>query len=264
MDNYYDFGRYLFDTEDLDPVYSMLTRAGLGETTLKKFLLAYWCYYSCGTAAKIVEFANFYEGLKEAFYNKWSRGMERRHFWGTQAWNTIQELEEWGDPVRVVDHMTQHMNSNDIFKAVQSHRGFGPWMGWKIADMSERVLRYEVDFSACTLMIYKDPVKGAAWIKFGDKEHPITEEELNVVVADMEDDFSNYLAPPHYDRPVNVQEIETVLCKYKAHCFGFYKLGKDTEDIGHGLKGSCDLGDHLLQHLPGHVPVEIYMGGKYV
>jgi hypothetical protein len=43
-------------------------------------------------------------------------------------------------------------------------------------------------------------------------------------------------APPARDRLVNVQECETVLCKYKSHINGHYPPGKDTLEVLHGLK----------------------------
>lgn len=250
MLTYKEFGDTLFTTEDLDPIYCILTRANLEENLEKRLLLAYWCYYSLGVAAAIASQKDFYIAMWKAYNEKCPRGMERRYFYGKQAEKCIQGLQDTGQPEAIVDHMTIHKDFQSAAKAVQSYRGFGPWMAWKVTDMAERVLRIPVDFSNSTLGIYKDPVMGAAWIKFGDKHHPITEQELDNVVLQLEKDFSGHLAPPHRDRPVNIQEVETVLCKYKAHCFGHYPLGKDTEDIAHGLRQyRSDLGDELLKFM---------------
>ena len=47
----YDFGAQLLETKDLDPVYVMLHEADLGKPTLYRWLIAYWAFYHCGTAA---------------------------------------------------------------------------------------------------------------------------------------------------------------------------------------------------------------------
>lgn len=258
--SYQEFGDYLFVTGDLDPVYIMLANAEqagvLDESTLKRFLLAYWCYYSCGVAARIAEGPSFYSLMWQGISDRWPRGMERRYFWGDQARNTIVGLQEHGEPEDIVDDMCAHYTFKAVYDKVVSYRGFGPWMGWKVADMAERVLSYPVDFSDSTLGIYKDPRQAAAFIIFGDKHHVITDDELDDLVGVMVGQFDNHLAPPWYDRPPNIQEIETVLCKYKAHCYGAYPLGNDTHHVANGMVGWGDLADELIKFMPEHVGVE--------
>ena len=43
------------------------------------------------------------------------------------------------------------------------------------------------------------------------------------------------LGPPLYDRPIGLQEVETVLCKWKSHLNGHYPLYNDTDEINHGM-----------------------------
>jgi hypothetical protein len=59
----------------------------------------------------------------------------------------------------------------------------------------------------------------------------------------------NLLAPPFQDRPINIQEVETVLCKYKAHCYGFYPYGNDTVHVAKALDGWGDLAQSMLSVL---------------
>ncbi|GAG24444.1 unnamed protein product, partial [marine sediment metagenome] len=182
--SWYDFGVDMFVTHDLDPVYSALAMTTMPDDTLKRWLLAYWCYYSAGVASKVAEAGSdkFYDlmwqgsGLDGA--EKWPRGMERRYFYGDSAANLLNGLEEYGSPEKIADVMTCHTDFLDIFNNVKSFTGFGPWMGWKIADMAERVLCYNVDFSDSELGIYKDPVQGAAFIVYGDKHHDMPLDEL--------------------------------------------------------------------------------------
>jgi len=246
------FGRELIETEDLDPVYVMLvdSKALMNDNLLKRWLLAYWCYYSCGVASRIAESDDFYASMWQGIHEKWPRGMERRYFWGRQAENAIQYLQEWGEPEAVVDHMTIHDTFQEASDAVQEFVGFGPWMGWKIVDMAERVLAIPVDFSESTLGIYKDPVQGAAFVRFGDWKHPITEAELDEEVQRQVEEFKDLLAPPFYDRPPNIQEVETNLCKAKASFKGFYPMGNDTYHVRESLKGWGDLAQELLGWCP--------------
>ena len=39
-----------------------------------------------------------------------------------------------------------------------------------------------------------------------------------------------------YERPVGLQEVETILCKWKSHMNGHYPLNNDIMEIRHGLK----------------------------
>jgi hypothetical protein len=56
------------------------------------------------------------------------------------------------------------------------------------------------------------------------------------------------LAPPRYERPINVQEVETILCKYKAYMNGHYRVGEDIRACREGLLrfARCDLSQVLL------------------
>lgn len=252
-----DFGHDLIITQDLDPIYTIAAASSMPDDILKRWLLAYWCYYHAGAASYVAEgkssqfYARMWEGSGLDGDEKWPRGMERRYFYGQQAANLLNGLEDFGGPEKVVDAMVGHQDFQSIAVAVEEFTGFGPWMAWKIADMAERVLYYDVDFSDTSLAIYKDPVMGAAFILTGDKNYAISGEELASVVADMESQLSHLNAPPYYDRPVNIQEIETVLCKYKAHCYGFYPLGNDTHHIHKGFekRNWGDLAGELHKHL---------------
>jgi hypothetical protein len=62
--------------------------------------------------------------------------------------------------------------------------------------------------------------------------------------------FKKFNAPGGTPRPVNVQEVETIFCKYKSHLKGHYPLGKDTREIHHGLDGWGDLAQELQRGLP--------------
>lgn len=300
------FGEELLSTGDLDPVYLAIQKAKLPEPILHRLCLAYWCFYSLGTASYIAEKgktpAKFWDLMMLAAYNDqthkgipteaeilsgkgtkpWPRGAERRHFRGANAVGPMSYLKErykdasaavlgmMGVPVaKALKHfdLPSDMTFKTVSSAVQTHPGFGPWMAFKIADMGERVLGFGVDFSNCELGIYKDPRQGAAvaygeasisdpnglvaeWQQNGEPwKYPITDAELALTVAHYVKVFSKF-KPPGGGRKVNVQEVETIFCKYKSHLKGHYPLGKDTREVGHGLIGWGDLADQLRAGLP--------------
>ena len=66
-------------------------------------------------------------------------------------------------------------------------------------------------------------------------------------------EFSGFKAPPLSDRAVNIQEVETVLCKWKSHMNGHYPLLNDIVDIRSGLEpwtGKCSAARAFLSHMP--------------
>ena len=243
-----DFGADLITSYDLDPVYPVIVATDMDVDMRKRCCLAYWCFYHLGVSSIIAERPSkyFYDEMRSQVINKCPRGMERRYFYGDLAWNTIEGLEDFGSPESVVDMMTQHSCFQSVNLAAQSFYGFGAWIAWKIADMADRVLQVELDFSDTSLNIYKDPKQGAAYILTGDKKYPITEKELDGIVDEMEYEFAGLLAPPFQDRSINIQEVETILCKYKAHCLGFYPYGNDTLHIAKALKGWGDLAQSMI------------------
>ncbi len=271
-------------------MYVALHGANLPTDTLARLCLAYWCFYHLGAAAQLAEIkqpSKFWEAMMHAARNEgarpdgskpWPRGAERRHFRGAQAVDAMAELVN-RYPHSKGPHAVAGMlgvqpfagaptTYADVARSVQTHRGFGPWIAFKIADMSERVLGCNTDFSNCHLGIYKDPRQGAAvalleWSedrrgKYKDRygweaslwDYPITDNELASTVAHYVNVFKSYKAPPDGSRPVNVQEVETIFCKYKSHLKGHYPPGKDTRELRHALKGWGDLAQELSRHLP--------------
>lgn len=258
----YEFGARLIRSKDLDPVYVALTGAGLDRDLLSRVCLAYWSYYHLGAACYIAENPKkFWAYMMKAAQNtdpapdggRWPRGAERRHFRGKQSTQAVQELSEHGKPEKIVNNWITGGTYSEVMRRVQKHRGYGPWIGFKIADMADRVLGQPTDFSDCYLGIYKDPVQGAALVRFGDWRHPISSEELKATYDELVKGFKKFKAPPYNDRPINLQEAETVCCKFKSYSKGKYWVGKDILEVGHGLKGWGDVAQQVLQHMPEEV-----------
>ena len=284
------FGDALLSTGDLDPVYLAIQNAKLEPAVLHRLCLAYWCFYSLGTAAYIAHHGatpkRYWDLMMQAAVNEvftkgtptdlagaekpWPRGAERRHFRAANAVGPMSYLREhYKDASAAVYSMTgvdsgSRLRFAHVAKAVESHPGFGPWMSFKIADMAERVLGVSVDFSDCALDMYKDPTQGAAigWLEQGPPitvyseepwKAPITGEQIKAT-ADYYVKLFNKRhkvgSVPGLKRPLNIQEIETIFCKYKSHLKGHYPLGKDTREVGHGLEGWGPLADKLRLGLP--------------
>jgi hypothetical protein len=275
------FGDALLTTGDLDPVYTAVHSAKLDHNKLLRLCLGYWCFYHLGLAAKLAEAKStkaYWDLFEAAVWNTsnldgtkpFPRGAERRHFRGANALKAYQHLRSLyrtpeGAAVGIVGTGPRvgprdAIAFSTVSAAVQTHVGFGPWIAFKIADMAERVLGYPVDFSGCELGIYKDPRQGAAvaflewrpehsWhtniYKAPLWDYMIPDDQLSDTVAHYTKVFGKHKAPPTGDRKVNVQEVETIFCKYKSHLKGHYPVGKDTDEIRHGLTGWGDLAEQL-------------------
>jgi hypothetical protein len=265
------FGAALLKSGDLDPVYIALDKAQLDEPTLHRLVLAYWCFYHLGVAANLAEIKNpmrYWEAMYKAALNEtlpdgtkpWPRGSERRHFRGEQAVKPMSELiAKYKTATQAVRGMVglglagtpRAMSYGSVSVAAQRHRGFGPWIAFKIADMAERVLGFEVDFSDCTLGIYKDPRQGAALLLTGDWQQNISDEDLKETVGKVVKMFSGYQAAGGRPRPFGIAEAETVLCKWKSHVKGHYEPGKDTREIKEALVWAQGaLANTLHNHMP--------------
>jgi hypothetical protein len=255
-----DFGAHLLNSGDLDPIYMMLHNVGhdFDDPQMYRWLVAYWCFYHAGVASYLSEFRGwgFWKKMMEAGVNetptplggRWPRASERRHFRGFQAINAIQELEdEYGDsPESMVVYLSQchgvPLDYQTVARRVKTHRGFGDWISFKVADMLDRVLQVPVSFDQAEVFMFKDPRKSALMQyrlrhNITDPEEPIDEPAaIREVVGYLIDHFSGTAAPPLWDRPVGLQEVETILCKWKSHSRGHYPLNNDCEEIRHGLE----------------------------
>jgi hypothetical protein len=252
---WYDFGRQLILSGDLDPVYGVLHRAlesgYMDRARMKRWLVAYWLFYHCGVATRLSEEEGgaFWDLCQVANLEKWPRGTERRHMRGNLATKTIANLARWTAtatpppgarrdwrerPELVVDSFAKRqagrrLGFQEVAQRVEAHVGFGPWIAFKVADMLERVLGVPVDFSDCELTFYREPKAAAPLFD------PVA--DLPGVVRMICRAYRDLQAPPDFKRGINIQEAETVMCKYKSHVNGHYPIGKDTIEVCHALRG---------------------------
>lgn len=292
-----DFGRKLIKSGDLDPIYIGLHDINLNEDQLPNWLVAYWCFYHAGFACFASEQTSdraFWEVMMEAARNetptpvggRWPRGSERRHFRGQQGIRSIQDMiDKYGHDTHGclslvldiafplgIDFIEQSNSAEkyrrpvgEIFERAQKLRGFGDWISFKIADMLDRCTSYSVEFDNAHIFMFSDPVKGAKLANahwdyiFSGKQDDI----CNDVVSRLINEFSDLTAPPRHERPVNVQEVETVLCKWKSHLNGHYPLGKDTLEIAHGLAPWCPISETARRFHSSIASMEFYQENSH-
>jgi hypothetical protein len=224
----------------------MLHSAGLRKPVLDRWLLAYWCFYHAGTASRIAEALDFWDAMRDADEGNAPRGTERRHFRAAASKAAIDFLaERYANPSEAIMAVTAPTFAA-VERRVMAWPMFGPWVAWKVADMLERVAGVRVDFSDTSLRLYREPAEGAALVA---KEHSVPDDPA-VVVEWILHGLNHRPAPPDWKRPINIQEAETILCKYKAHSRGHYPVGKDTAEIREGLSGAGPLADYLALGLP--------------
>jgi len=245
------FGRQLIDTSDLDPLYTVLDYARLDPVLLGRYLLAYGMFYHWGVAAGIAQAPDFWDMARQADEEKWPRGTERRHFRGAISRNSIAFCSAFGEPEETLARIypgTGALTFHQVFDGAQTLSGFGPWIAFKMADIADRTGYRAVDFAGCNLSIYRDPVKGAALWRYDDQNAPIRPGEVGPVCEEIRLALGpERLAPPRFERPINIQEVETVLCKYKSHVNGHYPPGKDTREGFHALAGWGPLADRIAE-----------------
>jgi hypothetical protein len=242
-----EFGKTLIETCDLDPVYVAVHRAKMTQPEIARWMLAYSCLYHLAASVFLAQFKGkeFWDYLEVAAVNKnleWPRGSERRHWRGHTSIECVNWLRQRYRLPEGAMYMWAMPNPDGtrtcekVLHNVKETPYYGPWIAFKVADLLERVAGVDVDFTEFELGVYSEPRKGAALLWTGDAEAKITDAELNQVVTQLQDEFEKYQAPPRFDRPINVQEVETVLCKYKSYVGGHYSLGKDTLEVAHGLQ----------------------------
>ena len=231
------FGKDLIKTQDLDPVYTAMVATRGNSQSRALMFFAYTCLYHLGASTKIAG----WDTLQTAATNeglRWPRGSERRHWRGANAQATIDYgRSKYATPEEVVKYWaTGSLKFSAVSARVRELPAYGPWIAFKVADMLERVMFMPVDFSDCALGVYDEPRKAAALLLTGDAEEKITDAQLTQVIEKLRTTLGDLKAPPTFNRIINVQEIETLLCKYKSHVNGHYPHGKDTREVLHGLR----------------------------
>ena len=235
----YEFGNLLINFLDLDPVYVLLDGVSFPQEKLERWLLAYWCFYHMGTSSWIVDQPNYWKAFRMAAESKdYPRCHERRHFRGANASKSVDYLSQIG-----VSRLWEGLHGEPIELSkltayVTTWVGFGPWIAFKIADMLERLGIREVNFDDGAMFLFKSPREGAELLWSIERgEEVATKETKQQYAVDqiLNHHLGTYLTPPRFERSINVQEAETILCKWKSYMGGRYKVGEDVESCRESL-----------------------------
>lgn len=251
-----EFGRHLVGSLDLDPAYVAFCAKDVlpGPEAQARWLLSYWCLYDVGTACYMsgLSCRDFWECLYEAARNeglsplggRWPRGRERRHWRGEKcrvAAQGLYELAGGAEPLRLVEEL-RAPTAAEVMKKAQAWPMFGPWIAFKVADMLETCLGWDVDFTDAEVFMFDAPRDAAlmVWreqLRLVKMARPRDEAQvLKGVVSWLRKEFTGVYAPPRFKRVVGLQEVETILCKWKSHVNGHYPLGHDTDEFRAALE----------------------------
>jgi hypothetical protein len=250
-----EFGRQLLTTGDLDPLYIALARAGLSVGERARWLVAYWCFYHAGASSFLCQYEGpeFWSAMMRAAVNqeasplggRWPRAAERRHFRGQQACAAVDQLtRRYGSqPERMVSFIAashsgmESQSFGSIAARVAFHKGFGPWISFKVADMLDALNIMPVRFDRAEVFMYETPRASALALSetMSPRDGASEDDRVRSVLEYLQAEFSDLRCPHRMDRGVEMQELETVLCKHKSHMKGHYPLLNDIREISHGL-----------------------------
>jgi len=263
-----DFGDALLRTGDLDPVYIGIYKAKLPEPQVCRLLLAYWCFYHLGVSAWMSqhEGGEFWRWMTVAARNNpqalepapptgklWPRGTERRHFRGEKCVKAVGWFtNRWPEPEHPVRLLATMDTDKAIINKVVEWPMFGPWIGFKVADMMERVYGASVKFNSNIGLMYDSP-RAALDVLVADDSLITTDRTPVGLYGNLLSYFAARKAPPGLDRYVNAQEVETILCKWGSMKGGHYHVGKDIHEIRQALNGWGDTAKQVLAGMPEEV-----------
>lgn len=250
----FEFGDAKLRAVDLDPLYTAVHRSGWSHTDRCRFTLAEVAFDLAGKAADVVEDCRGEDGT--AFWTAMhsaaddtARGAPRRYFRGSKCHHALERMEElYGDARHALQSLAGNFqHARDVVCDLWPL--WGPTAAFKIADMAERVCGIKVDFAA----VGEEQICSNAQVRKGwDKAAAV----LGCVPASglsllLRAHPWATLASPRYDRTLNAQEWETLLCYYShddatnRHLPGMDRVGIADELWDHGK-----LAAELIERLP--------------
>lgn len=266
------FGRHLFKSGDLDPIYLGLQQVEFDSRQLARWLIAYWTFYNAGFAcyASAFEGSAFWCVLEIAaenttltpFGKRWPRGAERRHFRARAAIEAVQALKaRYGvKPEDMLEMLcTGSLAVGEVIKRALDHVGFGPWIGFKIADMLDAVwVPGQILQNDLSLFLYDTPRQSIDECYANDVLERLPRPNMDryeYAMSWLEVQLRDCRVPHKPKSPPDWFSLETVWCKHLSHKHGFYHLYKDTDEIAHGLQLWCacaSAASRFMQGLPVH------------
>jgi len=248
-----EFGQLLIETGDLDPLYIALWGAKMPRKQLCRWLVCYFCYYHAGLCCWASERGGW-EVLDEIARGgtAYPRGSERRHFRAQTAITAVAKLrEQFGDAEEMLNWISDAgPRANKVMQRIRTLYGFGEWIAGKIPDVLDRLNLAKIEFVERDVdLMFDSPKKGALDVA---RRYAQGDDPLLFAHRYLMNNLGHLKAAPRYERTINVQETETIFCKWKSHLSGHYPPGKDSYEIRHGLLryAKCKTAQRMLKALP--------------
>lgn len=240
--NFTKFGELLFKTEDLDPVYPLLSW-WCDEHEVDKMwaILVQFAVYNIAESITILE--KFPRPERVVWDKPIKVGTERRYHRGNQGQDSLKVLDKFlevsdGDPYWFLgDLVHKDPLSVDVFREYREVeqrflrvKGIGNWAVYKLCDFVQQVVRAPiVALDVGRLGTAKAGIMHTVNVgleEYFDKILPIIFERQQIYWKEY---FPMYQVGT-YDMSV----LETVACKYHSLRKGYYYVGKDFDDIYEG------------------------------
>ncbi len=227
IDSWKDFALKLFRTRDADPGYVALAGAEMPADQKKRFAVAWCTFYNLGIAAQASEFqgARFWRYLNDQ-YAPAARASERRHFRGNAGRNALLAWElAYTNPEEMVDEITAALPYYlYVRKEVRPIAQMGDYFVWKWCDLYEVLTGIHVDCSGPYAANHSPPTPQDGAKAIAPEQS--VEDTYQMIALHLQ--MNNVPAPPHYERPSDINEAETVCCVYKQLVSGKYVYGLRT------------------------------------
>jgi Alpha-glutamyl/putrescinyl thymine pyrophosphorylase clade 2 len=181
---------------------------------------------------------------------RWPRGTERRHFRGPKCVSAIEWFErQWASPEAPVRLLTLLPTEKIIIAKVSEWPMFGPWIGFKAADLIERVYGVPIQFDPNLGLMYSSP-RDALDLLSETPDFIAVDRAPVALYNNLITFFSGQRAPPSYNRQCNAQEVETILCKWGSMKSGHYWVGKDIKEVREALHRWGSTAERILSVMP--------------
>lgn len=242
-----DFAAKTIATDDLDPVYVALYRAGMPEDMLMRWCTAFVTYYHMGTACQLCTLKG--DEFWTELWNRYDiapRASERRHFRGEAGKNAMRAwINTYGTPEKFFAACMQPTFMKLLKMAIPQ---IGHYFTWKCMDLREAVFGYDVDWAGSEYHMVTLPMRGLDVI-FPELEGN-RKADYGQALLKVADAIKHIPAPPRYARNCGVAEAETVCCMAKSYYKSKKPIGKDILEKRHDLTGYGEIADHILSFMP--------------
>lgn len=236
------FSIHLVGSEDIDPLYpvlrALIEEQGLDEEEGLWLSFLYVAWYNLPSAWRA--FTTCPEPdprIVEELENAWPTGTERRSNRGGKVRGHIASYleaigrgkqHEWLTQGLRSARNTQRMNDNwrVLNERLQSLHGNGRWAAYKACEVYQKVNGIEVEAPDMGHRFSSGPRQGLALL-YGPLEG---QDDRTVARLDRQgESLTGWLQRHRLD--VSVQEVETILCNWKALVHGRYYVGHDIDEL---------------------------------